>query len=145
MIFHKVKDELFYVGQKAFIQKDNKLLVLIDPLYGIDLPGGKIQVGESDLRKSFLRELHEEVGIEVEIGNPFQTWIWDLKDGEGSKYDHQILLIGYLCKYISGNIKLSQEHSRYYWIGKDTYKEILKNEWNDNATICKVIENYFNQ
>ena len=42
-----MKDALFCVGQKAFIEKDGKVLVLNDPEEGLDFPGGKIQVGEA--------------------------------------------------------------------------------------------------
>ncbi len=39
-------EAIFYVGQKALIKKDGKVLVVIDLLFGIDFPGGKIQEGE---------------------------------------------------------------------------------------------------
>ncbi len=41
------KDTLFCVGQKAFIEKDGKVLVLFDPIEGLDFPGGKIKEGEA--------------------------------------------------------------------------------------------------
>ncbi len=31
---------------KALIEKDGKVLIVFDPLYGLDFPGGKIQEGE---------------------------------------------------------------------------------------------------
>ena len=43
------EDQVFYVGQKAFIDKDSQILVLNDSLNGeLDFPGGKIQEGEFD-------------------------------------------------------------------------------------------------
>jgi hypothetical protein len=45
-------DALFCVGQKAFIEKDGEILVLNDPLEGLDFPGGKIQVGETDFAEA---------------------------------------------------------------------------------------------
>lgn len=35
-------DSRFYVSQKALIQKRDSVLVLFDPIEGIDFPGGKI-------------------------------------------------------------------------------------------------------
>ena len=42
-------DVLLCVGQKAFIKKDGKVLVLFasDPGSPLDFPGGKIQEGEA--------------------------------------------------------------------------------------------------
>ncbi len=67
------QDQLFYVAQKALIEKDGEILVLNDPQMGIDLPGGKIQIGETDIIKSLYREIEEETGLEVEIGEAFTT------------------------------------------------------------------------
>ena len=43
-------DALFCVGQKAFIEKEGKVLILHDPVEGLDFPGGKIQEGEAQGR-----------------------------------------------------------------------------------------------
>ncbi len=48
-------EAIFYVGQKALIEKDSKVLILSDPLFGVDFPGGKIQEGEEDLILSLKR------------------------------------------------------------------------------------------
>jgi hypothetical protein len=34
-----MEDEVFYVGQKAFIEKDGEVLVIFDPKEGLDYPG----------------------------------------------------------------------------------------------------------
>ena len=41
------KDALFCVVQKAFIEKEGKVLILFDPVEGLDFPGGKIQENEA--------------------------------------------------------------------------------------------------
>jgi 8-oxo-dGTP pyrophosphatase MutT (NUDIX family) len=69
------EDALFYVGQKAFIKKGNEVLVLGDPTEGLDYPGGKIQEGETDLVESLKREIREETGLEIFVGEPFVTWM----------------------------------------------------------------------
>lgn len=47
-----IDDAILYVAQKAVIEKDGKILFLISPLVGLDLPGGKIQTGETDFINS---------------------------------------------------------------------------------------------
>ena len=56
-------DALFCVDQKAFIEKDGKVLVLHDPIEGLDFPGGKIQEGEAKdgNASSLIRALKREV------------------------------------------------------------------------------------
>lgn len=69
-------DALFCVGQKAFIEKDGKVLVLHDPGGRLDFPGGKIQEGEakdaeaSSLIRSLQREVREETGLEIGVFGP---------------------------------------------------------------------------
>jgi 8-oxo-dGTP diphosphatase len=63
-------------SQKAFIVKDAKVLMtrgLDDNT--LDLPGGRLHIGE-DLTQGLMREVREELGIEVEIGEPFHINIW---------------------------------------------------------------------
>jgi len=43
------EDQQFYIGQKVVLEKDGKVLILNDPVFGGDLPCGKIQVGETDV------------------------------------------------------------------------------------------------
>ncbi len=131
------EDLLLYVGQKAFIDRGGEVLVLNDPTYGLDFPGGKIQHGEQDMEQSFLREIKEEVGLEIEIGRPFTTWYFEFEKGhnkEGSK----VYLIGFKCKYISGEIVLSDEHDSYEWINKENYKKL-----DDGSKYFKALEEYY--
>jgi len=131
-------NQTFFVGQKAFIQKGEQLLVLIDPKWGVDLPGGKIQEGETDLKQSLQRELAEETGLDIEIGKPVASWTWEVE-----AYEHPIFLIGYQCKYKSGVLKLSSEHSEFYWVTKNDFRQLLNKHWGTPADICKAVEKYF--
>ena len=131
-------NQLFYVGQKAFIRKGNELLLLIDPKCGLDLPGGRIQEGESNLIASFKREISEEIGLNISIGQPLTTWTWRL-----DKDQSPVLLIGYSCFYISGEIRLSSEHSEYLWLTKEASKQLLNKYRKDNPEICEAIDLYF--
>lgn len=131
-------NQLFYVGQKAFIRKGNELLLLVDPIYGLDLPGGRIQEDESNLTEALQREIEEEIGLEIEIGKPMITWTWNLKVENKPTF-----LIGHDCVFLSGEITLSDEHSEFHWVTKETYLKLVDKYRKDNPEICEAIDLYF--
>ena len=130
-------DEIFYVGQKAFIEKDGEVLVIFDPKEGLDYPGGKIQEHEMNLVESLKREVREETSLEVEVREPFATWLNIFPESHrfaGKK----VFLIAYKYKYISGEVKLSHEHDKFRWVTKENYNEV------DNGTsFFEILKKYF--
>lgn len=140
-----MKDALFCVGQKAFIEKDGKVLVLNDPEEGLDFPGGKIQVGEAkdgkawSLTYALQREVYEETGLKIEIGNPFTVWYHEFPKNHRN-YPKVVYLIGFKCKYILGKIKLSNEHNKFKWVDKNNYSEV-----DDGSDYFDALKKYFNQ
>lgn len=130
-----VGDQLLFVGQKAFIERDGEILVLIDPKLGVDLPGGKIQKGETDLGIALRREVKEETDLEIEVDEPFTTWMIEFPPDHRNQ--GKIFLVGYKCKYISGVVTLSGEHSEYKWVNKNNYKDL------PNDGHFKSLEKYF--
>lgn len=137
------KDALFCVGQKAFIEKGGMVLTLGDPKEGLDFPGGKIQEGEardgdaSSLAEPLKREVEEETGLEIEVGDPFAVWYHEFPK-ESRNYGKVVYLVGFKCKYVSGEVKLSDEHDKYQWVNKDNYKEV-----DDGSDYFDVLEKYF--
>lgn len=117
------EDKQFYVGQKAFINRNGEVLVLFDPILGLDYPGGKIQEGENDLNKSLQREVMEETNLEIEIGDPFARWYFEVGPGHRNS-GKKVFLVAFKCKYLSGDVKISDEHNKYKWVNKDNYKEL---------------------
>jgi len=130
------EDIKFYVGQKAFIKKGEEVLIL-HMKRGLRYPGGKIQEGETDLAESLKREVREETGLEVSVGDPFTTWTFVFPEGHrlaGS----DLFLVGYKCEYISGEVVLNEEHDAFTWVNKDNYKKV------DNGDKAfKALEKYF--
>ena len=137
------KDALFCVGQKAFIEKDGQVLVLGDPTEGLDFPGGKIQEGEardgdaSSLIEPLKREVREETGLEIEVGNPFHVWYHEFPK-TSRNYGKVVYLVAFKCKYVSGEVRLSEEHNKYQWVNKENYKEV-----DDGSDFFDVLEEYF--
>ena len=55
------------------------------------------------------REVKEETQLEVEILCPANTWF-------GRWRENWLLSIDYLVKRKTGTVRLSEEHSEYYWV-----------------------------
>ncbi len=141
MAVHKL-DTKVYFGQKAFIEKQGKLLVLRDPRScvgsqsGVDMPGGKYRWGK-DLESELKREVKEETDLEIEIGKPFFVWTYfGLKAKKG--HASHTVVIGYYCKYKSGTVKLSNEHDMFEWVDRKTYTK-----WKDKTQDYKALDVYF--
>ncbi len=116
--------QIFWIAVKAMIlNQDNKILILfksddedVNP-NDFDLPWWRINRWE-DLKNALKRECKEEIGIDVEIINPSNTW-WFTKN------ELHLVGITFIVKYIWWEIVLSHEHSKYFW---KTKQEIL--DWN---------------
>ncbi len=133
-----INDQLMFVGQKAFIEKDGEILTLTDPKLGLDFPGGKIKEGETDLVAALKREVMEEVGLVITIGAPFTTWMIEFPPDHRNQ--GKVFLVGYICKYVSGEITLSSEHTEYKWVNKNNFQEVL-----DGGGHSKALEEYFSR
>jgi 8-oxo-dGTP diphosphatase len=137
------RDALFCVGQKAFIEKDGKVLVLFDPSEGLDFPGGKIQEGEakegdrSSLTNALKREVREETGIEIEVFDPFEVWYHEFPTHHRNA-GKVVYLVAFKCKYVSGEVLLSEEHNNYRWVDNKNYKEV-----DDGGNYFDLLEKYF--
>jgi len=125
----------FNVGLKAFIKKDEKLLVLKETEGKWELPGGR------SLDKILLRETREELGedFKLTVEHVFHTWIREADKG----VDFYLFLVGFKCEYMEGEITLSPEHEDFCWIDKEeieqlefvnTYQEAIEQYFAECAT-----------
>lgn len=77
-----------------------------------EFPGGKLEWGE-DPRAGLVREIREELGIVIEVG--------DVVEVVSHTYeDRHIVLMGYRCRYVSGEIQLLEVQD-VHWV----YPEVL--------------------
>ncbi len=96
----------------GIIIKDKKVLVVQrKPASSRELlwefPGGKIEKGE-DARQCLKREIYEELGIEVDVGERFEIVYHQYED-------MKILLLSYLCQLVHGE-PLARDCHRFRWI-----------------------------
>jgi 8-oxo-dGTP diphosphatase len=76
-----------------------------------EFPGGKLETSETP-EECIIREIKEELNIEVRVIRPYQIVNYAHPDGQN------ILLMSYLCAHLSGDIQLN-EHSRIEWVNPD--------------------------
>jgi len=103
------------VGAAVLIEHDNKLLLLQrnhEPWKGTWMvPAGYVEADE-DPKDAAIREVHEETGLEVELGDLFHVYYFD-DDPRGNG-----VAFVYKAEKISGGINLNSESSDarfYYW------------------------------
>lgn len=131
----------FDTSFKLILRKNNKILILTESETGfLDFPGGRIEKNEIRLpiKDLFRREITEELGknVKYEILGPA------IQYRRYNKYTKMHALItAYEAKYLSGDIKLSSEHSKYEWIDLKTYN--LKDKKINNKEERLVFQNYF--
>lgn len=136
-------DALLWVVQKAFIEKDGKVLVIHDPVEGLDFPGGKIQLGEGvdgdrqSLARSLEREVMEETGLEITVGEPFAVSYHEFSKSD-PRSTNGLYLTCFGCRYVDGEVVLSHEHDNFCWVDEDDYLEV-----DDGTSYFDLLKKYF--
>jgi 8-oxo-dGTP diphosphatase len=110
----------FWDGVKAIIKKNSRILVLVKPNGILDLPGGRVENGET-LQLALQREIDEETGLKVEIHDPVEKWSFYKTP------DQLIKGVTFECAYLEGSVKLCSEHKRYFWAEMDSIKHLSFN------------------
>ena len=104
-------------GVKGIIRKNGHILVLVKPNGTLDLPGGRVENGET-VESALQREINEETGLKVEIHDPVEEWSFYKTP------DQLIKGITFECAYLEGSVKLCSEHKRYFWAAIDGIKRL---------------------
>lgn len=94
-----------------------------------EFPGGKVE-GDESLDVCLVREIHEELGIEIEVLEKMPSNIHAYEGGKG------IELIPFRCKITRGEPQL-KEHKQILWLNK---KALLDLDWAE-ADI-PIVKNY---
>ena len=113
-------------GVKGIVRKDGHILILVKPDGSLDLPGGRVEKGET-IKSALHREIDEETGLKVEIQEPVEEWSFVKRPN--------LLIKGitFACTYLEGKVKLCEEHKNYFWADIDRIhqlnfsRELLRN------------------
>ena len=105
----------FKFRQLAVIERGGGLMVLCWPNRWPDFPRVPINEGEEEPGDALRREIREETTLEVAITAPFATWL-----GRAGT----VLLVGYRCSYVSGEVTLSDEHNDFRWVDRSDFREL---------------------
>jgi 8-oxo-dGTP diphosphatase len=108
--------EEFSLAVKSFVVNKNQQLLIIrrrkNDVHcpGVwEFPGGRLRAGE-DPSEGLKRETEEETGIQIEVQNPLSVHHFTRNDGQ------RITMIVFLCRPITIDVKLSEEHTDFDWI-----------------------------
>ena len=91
--------------------------------------GGKFEPGEDALTCA-LREVREETGLEIEVGEPFDAWTLRAPG-------RRILGVDFVCRWCSGDVRLSHEHESFAWL---TLEEVEAKGWEAEPVYRKAFE-----
>ncbi len=130
---------IFQVGLKILLKKGNKMLVLRTDDGYVDLPGGRIDnvEYESPVEKTIAREIREELGsVRYALGRPLFTY-----RRYSPKYKARIFVLVYEADYVSGTIRLSNEHISHEWIKIGTFPFTGKDFVDEE--VYRMFKNYF--
>jgi len=104
-------------GVKGIVRKNDRILVLVKPNGKLDLPGGRVENGET-IQSALQREINEETGLKVEIYDPVEEWSFYKTP------DQLIRGITLECEYLEGRVELCGEHKCYFWAAIDRIKRL---------------------
>ena len=107
----------YWDGVKGIVRKKDRILVLVKPNGALDLPGGRVENGET-VRSALQREINEETGLKVKIYDPVENWSFYKTPGQLIKG------ITFECAYLDGRVKLCSEHKRYFWAAIENIKHL---------------------
>lgn len=104
-------------GVKGIVRKNDLILVLVKQNGTLDLPGGRVEDGET-VKSALQREINEETGLKVKIYDPVEKWSF-------YKTPNQLIRgITFECAYLDGKVKLCGEHRGYFWAAMNSIKSL---------------------
>lgn len=92
-----------------------EVLLIKIPNRGWEYPGGMVEVGES-LEIALYREIQEETGVDVAIKS---------FAGICKNIQRDIVNIDFICRYIGGEIRTSDESLEVKWVSREDARNMV--------------------
>ena len=118
----------YEIATKALLWNGDKILLVIQPDGKYDFPGGRMDKSEMsiDLFNVLTREISEELSPSIKFKVRDFAFITK-RYYKNERLEHNILALYFNVDYLSGAIKLSDEHIDFKWINPKSILEDSKN------------------
>ncbi len=105
-----------FVSVAALVTNEaGEVLLIKSPNRGWEYPGGMVEPGES-LEKALCREIKEETGVDVVIKS---------FAGICKNIQRDIVNIDFICGYIGGEIRTSDESLEVKWVSREDARNMV--------------------
>lgn len=94
----------------------NEILLVRNPRRGWEIPGGQVEGGEN-LLHALKREVREEAGVEIEVG--------ELGGIYTKASSPALLILGFICTYVGGGLTPSEESPEVAWISRSDVLDLV--------------------
>ena len=95
----------FPISVKGVVVRDETVLLLRNEREEWELPGGKIELGESP-EECLAREIEEETGWPVQVGRILDSWMYYI-----AQADKHVFIVTYGCHAVGETpLQVSSEH-----------------------------------
>lgn len=102
----------------AVIREDQKILLILGPNRGWELPGGHVDEGES-IHQALIREVKEETGIEIEI---------ERFCGISQEVQSSMLNMFWIARPIGGSLQTSPESLEVRYVDLAEARKLMSRE-----------------
>ena len=117
--------------QKVFLPKRADTKKFLPGKY--ELPGGHVDYGE-DMKVGLKREIKEEFGIDIALGDPFAVFTY-MNEVKGS---HSIEVVYFATTEQPDNITINPEdHSSCGWFSEDDAVKLNSNEEDEEVAVIR--------
>jgi mutator protein MutT len=108
----------FPVSVKGVLLRDARVVLLKNERAEWELPGGKLDVGESP-ESCVVREIAEELGLDVEAVSILDSWVYEITP------EIRVLIVTYGCQERARRPPtLSHEHKQLGWFSLHEVPEL---------------------
>ena len=94
----------FPVSVKGVLFLDGRVVLLRNERAEWELPGGRLEAGE-DPAVCVVREIDEELALEVEVAAILDSWLYEVLPGR------EVVIVTYGCRHLAGTVAMSDEHN----------------------------------